>query len=328
MFSIEQCGFHIQLVDSGRKFCQFLGNTQSGPMDWVSYHLANAIVNNLPEENSAALECIGELTLFAESTTTCSVTGACDDVFINDRKHKATDLLELKVGDRLRVPSTSFGLRYYVAFSGGIDAPKYYGSVCDVFKEQTGGLSGFGEGLTVGSRFTLLKPSSDRRSHVREATLNSSKLNARKRDALILQYLNMAKLFSSPIKIPLILAYQDARFTLAQKSLFFSDTYQVSPQHSRMGIRMSGRALHYAEKSLYSEGISNGSVQIAGDGQPMILLADRQTIGGYPKIGSVGGYGLARLGQVKTGDKIIFYPVSAEECRQQRLISMELLHQL
>ncbi|MFC3121571.1 5-oxoprolinase subunit C family protein [Agaribacter flavus] len=327
MFKVEDKGFHIQLVDTGRRFCQMSGYTQSGAMDWVSYSLANALVDNPldcyhDKPSHVALECIGSIQLRAGYEAILSVCGAAESVYVDETEHAVNTPLVIKQGQRLRVSPSQMGMRLYIAFYGGIKAPRFFGSSCDVSKEKTGGLFEQGAGLRKGDAFDLIskldlaitnKWQKQRSAHLEKMT---HRVN---------QYLAQTNVFSR--EIPCILSYQDSLFSVAQKSMFFGSEYTVTPQNGRMGIRLSGSPLHYKNKSLLSEGISNGSIQVAGDGMPMVLMADRQTIGGYPKIGVAGGYGLARLGQLKTGDKISFIPSDIESCRQQYLMSHQLLGQ-
>ena len=108
-------------------------------------------------------------------------------------------------------------------------------------------------------------------------------------------------------------SYQQRHFTSYQQRLFFSTEYTVSKSFDRMGYRLEGQAITCDVEGILSEGICHGAVQIPADGQPIVLLNDRQTIGGYPKIGAVSSVDTAKLGQLNQGGKVHFEPISMEQ---------------
>ena len=111
----------------------------------------------------------------------------------------------------------------------------------------------------------------------------------------------------------MILGYQQETFDPVQQQLFFSSEYTVSDRCDRMGYRLTGQEVQSSIKGILSEGICHGAIQIPADGQPIVLINDRQTIGGYPKIGSMISSDTARLGQMLPGAKVSFEAVSMEQ---------------
>ena len=107
--------------------------------------------------------------------------------------------------------------------------------------------------------------------------------------------------------------YQQQAFSAVQQQLFFSSTYKVTDSSDRMGYRLNGPAIKPALDGILSEGICLGAIQVPADGQPIVLLADRQTIGGYPKIGSVLSLDLGKLAQVTPGGTVSFEAISIEQ---------------
>jgi allophanate hydrolase subunit 2 len=111
------------------------------------------------------------------------------------------------------------------------------------------------------------------------------------------------------------MGYQHHLFQSDQLEQFFTTEYTISPQSDRMGYRLEGTAIPHSNKQMLSEGICLGAVQLPADGQPIILLCDRQTIGGYPKLGSVFSQDIAKLAQLMPGRKIQFKPMDLKQAQ-------------
>jgi allophanate hydrolase subunit 2 len=118
-----------------------------------------------------------------------------------------------------------------------------------------------------------------------------------------------------------IVGYQHAAYDNLQKQRFFTSEYRVTKNCDRMGYRLEGAAITGAITGILSEGICQGAIQIPADGQPIILLSDRQTIGGYPKLGSVLSLDLDRLAQLGPGGKVRFEPISIEQAHNLLLLA-------
>lgn len=113
----------------------------------------------------------------------------------------------------------------------------------------------------------------------------------------------------------MVLGPQDDHFTESGLKTFLSEEYTVTPQSNRMGYRLQGPPIETVKKGFISDAIALGAVQVSGEGQPIVLLWDRQTTGGYPKIGVVVKPDIWKLAQAKPGDKLRFRKVELEEAR-------------
>lgn len=131
---------------------------------------------------------------------------------------------------------------------------------------------------------------------------------------------------TSPLRV--ILGYQQDAFSTVQKRIFFSSSYRISDRADRMGYRLEGPAITPAINGILSEGICLGAIQVPADGQPIVLLNDRQTIGGYPKIGSLFSVDTARLAQMLPGTEITFTPFTQDEAHNQLLLRQRYQAQL
>jgi len=112
-----------------------------------------------------------------------------------------------------------------------------------------------------------------------------------------------------------ILGYQYSQFDPSQLHLLFNNEYTISQQSDRMGYRLEGPAIIYSQSEMLSEGVCVGAIQITADGQPIILLCDRQTIGGYPKLGSVFSPDIDKLAQLMPGRKICFKAIDLKQAQ-------------
>ena len=122
--------------------------------------------------------------------------------------------------------------------------------------------------------------------------------------------------YSDKLELRVVLSYQEDKFPKEQKDKFFSSSYEITNEFNRMGCKLKGEAIRCDIDGIVSEGISFGAIQIPSDGQPIILLKDRQTIGGYPKIGSVLGIDCFKLAQAKPKTQVLFKPISLQEAQE------------
>ena len=181
-----------------------------------------------------------------------------------------------------------------MAVVGGFDISPSFGSTATVCREGVGGLHG-GKLLA---------------DDVLACTQNSTQTRLNKN--LLLED-KSTPIYGDEVVLHTIPSYQQHHFSSHQQRLFFSHEYSVSKSFDRMGYRLEGQAIKCDIEGILSEGICHGAVQIPADGQPIVLLNDRQTIGGYPKIGSVSSIDTAKLGQLNQGGKVRFEPISMEQ---------------
>lgn len=288
-FLVKQPGVHTLLQDLGRFGCYSLGLTNGGPLDKTAFYWANRLVGN--KANCCALEVsIGGLSLIAQLDMIIAITGAPMTVTINGVEQALWRSLQLRAGDNIAIGYSESGLRSYIAVKGGFQTAKVFESRATVCRERIGGLSG--GALKVNDILPCAASLSQR--HV----------------SLPLQY---RPTYGDEVRLRTIPSYQQKYFASVEQRLFYSSEYRVSQNCDRMGYRLEGKAIKTDMDGIISEGICHGAVQIPRDGQPIVLLNDRQTIGGYPKIGSVISLDTAKLAQLSPMAKVHFEPISMEK---------------
>lgn len=277
------------LQDLGRFGQAALGLTTGGPMDPQSAYWANRLLSN--PQGSTLIECsVGGLQLKANGSSYIAVTGANAALTINGKAAQAWTTHKVSNGDVIELAMASQGLRCYLAVAGGFDVKPQFGSTSTVLREGVGGLNG--NKLQAGD------------------SLPAAQVTSLPRLQLPAQYRPQ---FNRILTLRLIEGYQAASFASTERQRFYLNSYQVTPQADRMGYKLKGGAIRCQQSQLLSEGICYGAVQIPPDGQPIVLLNDRQTLGGYPKIGSVLSLDCALLSQAGAGVEVYFTPISAEQ---------------
>jgi len=248
-------------------------------------------------ENAGCIEIlVGGLILEAQLSTQIAITGADVPIKINDSTVENWCTHNIQAGDKIAFGYATAGCRAYLAVAGGIQAPLIFNSLSTVVRESLGGLTKLGTPLEKGD---VLACSSN--SHSTERSV-PAKYHCE---------------FDTDIaEIRMVTGYQYEQFSQQQISQFFATDYVISPNSDRMGYRLEGPAIDIPGCEMLSEGISLGAVQLPADGMPIILLCDRQTIGGYPKLGSVFSQDIAKLAQMMPGKKLRFKPFSIEQAQQ------------
>ncbi|ARN72850.1 biotin-dependent carboxyltransferase family protein [Oceanicoccus sagamiensis] len=291
-FKVISPGVLSLIQDSGRFGYHGIGLTNGGPLDPQAFYWANRLCESAAKQtaNNIALEIsVGGLVLESEVDTVIAVTGADMALTINGNNCPLWRSHTIKAGDHIELGYAQNGCRSYLAVAGGFDIAHSFGSAATVTREAIGGLDG--ERVQQGD---LLPCHSASASH--HYCLD-------KKDQPV---------YSTSITARVILGYQQQTFSDVQKNLFFSSEYTVSDRCDRMGYRLTGQEINSSINGILSEGICHGAIQIPADGQPIVLINDRQTIGGYPKIGSMISTDTARLAQLLPGGKVAFEAVSME----------------
>lgn len=304
-FKVIKSGMLALIQDLGRYGYLAAGLTTGGPMDEMAFRWANALLKNDP--NAAQIEItFGLFALEAQQATSIAITGADLAATLNDQPILPWQTYTIKTGDILCFNKPIWGLRAYLAVKDGITCKATLGSSATVMREQLGGLTGQGKKLEKED----LIPYRETHQHQQMRTPRQAIPNYGQRD------------------IPVILSYQATSFSDTDKATFFTAEYTVSNHCDRMGYRMKGAGIGQNMPGITSEGIAYGAIQIPQDGQPIVLLRDRQTIGGYPKIGCTTPYGGSILSQQKPGDRIQFIQTTVEKAmleRQQQMKQLTLL---
>lgn len=293
---ILDAGLLTTVQDLGRYGFQRYGVSASGVMDEYSAKIANKLVGNKVGEAVLETTLKGVQIEFLQNTAVAITGGNCD-VTLNGTKIELWQSYLVNRGDILKMGICRSGLRNYLAFAGGIDIPIIMNSKSTNLKAKVGGFNGrklmTGDILSVGVG-SLEAP----------LTLNKHYIPT----------------YSKDIKVGVILGQQDDHFTEAGIKTFLNETYTVTQESDRMGIRLSsvsGATIeHKNGADIISDGITFGAIQVPGSGQPIVMMADRQTTGGYTKIGNVISSDLAKLAQATPGTKVKFVEYTLEQAVQ------------
>lgn len=293
---ILDAGLLTTVQDLGRYGFQRYGVSASGVMDEYSAKIANKLVGNKVGEAVLETTLKGVQIEFLQNTVVAITGGNCD-VTLNGTKIELWQSYLVNRGDILKMGICRSGLRNYLAFAGGIDVPIIMNSKSTNLKAKVGGFNGrklmTGDILSVGVG-SLEAP----------LTLNKHYIPT----------------YSKDIKVGVILGQQDDHFTEAGIKTFLNENYTVTQESDRMGIRLSsvsGATIEYKNGAdIISDGITFGAIQVPGSGQPIVMMADRQTTGGYTKIGNVISSDLAKLAQATPGTKVKFVEYTLEQAVQ------------
>jgi len=266
------------LQDAGRFGVRHLGVTQGGALDWVSMSWANRLLSN-PLDAAVIEITLGGLTLVAEADCCLALAGADLGAMLDDRSIAPWRSFFVRKGQQLRFTQPVSGARAYLAAPGGFEAAEVLGSRATVVREGLGGLQGDGKALVEGDQ---LKYSGA-----------SFELHALP-DGLIPD-------LSDARPLDVVLGAQIGQFSGLSLFDAFNTDWTLDSRADRMGMRLLGPELVYQGKPMISEGIPLGAIQVPPDGQPIVLLNDRQTIGGYPRLGALTPLSLARLAQKLPG---------------------------
>jgi len=286
---VISAGILSLLQDAGRFGQHQIGLTSGGPMDPLAFHWANRLCAN-PAGATAIEVSVGGIKLEAQRALRLAVTGGEMPLKINGSAAQCWQTHSLNAGDRLELGYSQRGCRAYIAIGGGgFDVAADFGSTSTVVREGIGGLNG-----------GALQAGDELASHV-DMNTQCWRVPAAERP-----------LYRKWVTLRVIPGYQQHAFSRIQQRLFFHNSFEVSDRCDRMGYRLTGPEVRADIDGILSEGICLGAIQVPADGQPIVLMNDRQTIGGYPKIGSVLSLDLAKLAQLLPGDKVSFAPITID----------------
>jgi antagonist of KipI len=305
-----RAGFLTSVQDLGRTGFREFGVSLSGALDPFGMRVANLLVGN--HEGEAGLEItFGGLQLQFQDERIVAWCGGEFDVQIGSQPLPAGHVALLQAGGELKFGRAQIGCRCWLAISGGIDVPMVLGSRSTDLRANFGGFDGCA--LSDGD----IIPLGPRPGSPIPATRISSWTAPH-------DWVSPAK----PNPILRFLRGMDwTRFNASTLQRLTSEPFTVSPDSDRMGVRLTGPELPRADNvDLISEAVAPGTVQVPPNGQPILLLGDCQTIGGYPKIAHVITVDLGIAAQVRAGDRVRFSEVSLGNAYQlllQRERSLE-----
>jgi antagonist of KipI len=298
-------GMLTTVQDLGRWGRQADGVPVAGPMDLLSHRLANRLCGN--DESCATLEAtlIGPELQFDEEAVV-AIAGAEFALSIEGAPAKMWGPIEVKAGARLALGTRTRGARAYVGVGGGFDAEPVFGSRATSLVARMGPFGG--RALAAGDRLPLAK-----KRPIRIAELAAARQRA---ERIVAQADRPIALPEGGARLRIMWGPQQHLFTQAARDTLISGRYVITPQSNRMGYRLEGPPLaHAGSADILSDATPHGTLQVPGSGLPILLMADRQTAGGYPKIATVITADLSAAGQLAPGDWVEFVPCDRAEAR-------------
>ena len=283
-----------QLQDAGRFGVRHLGVTQGGALDWVAMHWANWLLGN-PLGAPVIEVALGGFSVVAEQDCVLALAGADLDARVDEQPLAPWRSFALAKGQRLTLKQPKQGVRAYLAAPGGFQAGSVLGSCATVVREALGGIDGRGEALGKG-QVLAFAGSAPALREVPEA---------------------LRPVYSAKPVLDLVIGAQIGDFSGMSLFEAFNSDWTLDSRADRMGIRLLGPQLVYQGAAMISEGIPLGAVQVPPDGQPIVLLNDRQTIGGYPRLGALTPLALAQLAQCMPGAAVRLRAVVQEMAWQE-----------
>lgn len=288
-------GLLTTIQDAGRFGYQQVGVCVTGVMDPYAHKVANILVGN-PDKEEAVLEMtfMGPVLAFSDDAL-IAITGANLSPTLDGEPVSNWETIHVKAGSILRFGQIRSGARAYLAIAGGFDIPVVMGSKSTYTKAQIGGYQG--RKLAPGDEIPYSSPK------------NSCPLYALPPECIPAYVQNNV--------LRVVLGPQEDYFTPEGIATFLNSDYTVSAEFDRMGYRLEGETIQHNDKGsdIISDGMVMGAIQVPGSGKPIILMADRQTAGGYTKIATVISADLPTVGQSKAGDSFRFEQVSIEQAQ-------------
>ena len=288
-FTVVKPGMLTTVQDLGRRGFQGLGVPVSGPMDVYSHRLANQLLGNDPSAAALEITLLGP-ELVAEGDILCVLTGADISVTVDARAAPANHPFMVRSGAHLRWGSRISGTRMTLAVRGGFDLPATLGSRATHLVSRMGPFGG--RALRAGDVLPIAQTAASERA-----------------------------LAGKPLDLPdggarlrVMPAVHRDRFTEDAWGLLTHARFTISPQSNRMGYRLDGPALtHVGAADILSEAMPSGAIQVPASGQPIMLLAERATTGGYATIATVISADLPIAGQLAPGEWIEFDAVGRDD---------------
>ncbi|WP_168193180.1 biotin-dependent carboxyltransferase family protein [Rhodophyticola sp. CCM32] len=291
--TVLDCGPGTSVQDAGRLGHRRYGVPTAGAMDRSALAAANLLVGNGPFAAAIEFTLIGGRFRVGEAGVLVAVAGPGLSLCIDGQKVLTHHSAYAPAGAVLEVSPIRGGVYGYLAIRGGLTSPLAMGSRSAHIRSGIGGVA-----LTAGDILTCSASDSNEPELAGDATALGG-INGK----------------GGPFRV--VPGPQDGEFEQGALNRFLSSPYTVSPQSDRMGQRLSGASLcHPGGHNIVSDGVVPGSVQVPGDGQPIVLMRDAQTTGGYPKIATVISADLGRLAQTLPGGTVRFRAVTMAQAQE------------
>ncbi|SDX54226.1 antagonist of KipI [Marininema mesophilum] len=304
---VEKGGLLTTIQDQGRFGYQQFGMVVAGAMDAFSHQVANCLVGNSRREATLEITMMGPVLRFGEDIW-IALTGADLSPQVAGKAIPMWKSYLVKAGESLSFGKIRDGVRSYLAVAGGFAVEPVMGSRSTYLKAGIGGWKG--RALEKGDKLPVGLPST--------TECHSRWLAPDQRPH-----------YPKPISLRVVLGPQASSFTEKALHTFLSSSYEITPRSDRMGYRLQGSPLHHRETAdILSDATAPGSIQVPADGQPIILMADRQTTGGYGKIATVISTDLPLLAQAAPGQQVTFQSIEVEEAHRLVIEQEHLLRRL
>ena len=319
---VIRSGLLTSIQDLGRYGMQKYGVIVSGAMDSLALRVANSLVGNAEGEAALEITLQGPKLEFTEDSL-IAICGGNLSPSVDGQAIPLWRPIFMKKGNVLTFGAAKSGCRAYLAAAGGFDIAVVMNSRSTYLRAGIGGYHG--RALKDGDLLATQTPSEWAVRTMHHLSDKASGNSFAMSDGSVSKGLAVTYLSHSVIRV--IHGGEFHWFTSESQERFFKEEFLVTPHSDRMGYRLSGSKLLLSEsRELVSEAVTVGTIQVPSDGNPIVLMADRQTTGGYPKIGQVATVDLPILAQMKPGDKIRFQEIHLQEAQQLfRMREKELL---
>lgn len=325
-------GAYSSFQDLGRTGAQHLGFPVSGAMDSWSHRIANRVLGNPDQLGTLEITLTGPTLRFGRDALVAWCGADLSPILGRDDANTATASSGLPAGtpvlvhagETLRFGRRRAGLRAYLAVRGGFALAPFLGSCSTWARAGLGGHQG--RPLAKGDVLDLAQAPATMADAGSGPDFREGDLDQCIRSARFLADIDNAR-FGAPIRV--LRGREHALFDAASQRALIEQPYRIGAQSDRMGLRLSGRALERSVKGdLLSEAVSFGTIQVPPDGQPIVLMAERQTTGGYPKIAQVASVDLPRLAQYAPGEVLRFEWIGLAEAQALLLARLRELDRL
>ena len=294
-FEVLRPGINTTFQDKGRFGMQHLGVAPSGCMDHKLFLIANALVSNDEKEGVLEFAYQGPLLKLTKGKTKFAITGNVLFQIINSKNEtingECNRSYDLDEGDQIDILATRQSAYGYLSVEGGFDVEPFCNSVSTLVRANIG--PNEGKKINIKNKIPLKTNRKEKNNYTAKVSLEKK---------------NVIRVLKGP---------QFDYFSESSKKEFFSKEYKITNLTDRMGMRLEGKVLkNIVSTNIRSEGITKGAIQVPEDGQPIVLLTDHPTIGGYPKIANVISADYDLLVQKIPGTNISFKCIDLQEAEQ------------